>query len=259
MSGVLLVGGAVAAASFLALWLISLPLHNTSIVDPFWGPALSIVAWSTYLAADSPGSRGLLLTILVTVWGLRLGFHLAIRNRGKGEDFRYREFRRRWGDRYWIVSLFTVFVLQAVLLWIVAMPVQVAMANGGTLGVATLIGLTLWGLGLFFETLGDLQLVRFKRDPANQGKVMDRGLWSLTRHPNYFGDFTVWWGHFLVAVDGWGMLWTIVGPIVMSVLLLRVSGVTLLEKSLVKRRPGYEEYVSRVNAFFPGRPRAAGG
>jgi steroid 5-alpha reductase family enzyme len=250
---ILLASAAVAVGAFLLLWLVSLPLRNSSIVDPFWGPGFVVVAWVAYAVAGDPGGRGGLLASLVTVWGLRLGVHLAVRNRGKGEDFRYQAFRLRWGARYWIVSLFTVFLLQALLLWIVSLPVQVAMGAGGDPGPLAIAGVAVWVAGLFFETVGDLQLTRFKRNPANRGKVMDGGLWGLTRHPNYFGDFTVWWGHFLVAVAAWDMVWTIVGPLVMSFLLLRVSGVTLLEKSLTRTRPGYAEYAARVNAFFPGR------
>ncbi len=243
---------AVAAGAFALLWLVSLAVRNSSIVDPFWGPAFAVVAWTGYLIADDPGGRGLLVAVLVTVWGMRLGLHLTVRNRAKGEDFRYQAFRRRWGARYPVVSLFTVFLLQALLLWVVSLPVQAAMSTGGTPGPLAAAGLAVWAVGFFFETVGDLQLVRFKADPANKGKVMDRGLWGLTRHPNYFGDFTVWWGHFLVAFSGWNMAWTVIGPMVMSFLLLRVSGVTLLEKSLAKQKPGYAEYTARTNAFFPG-------
>ena len=256
MTTVLLASAAVAVAAFFVLWLISLPLRNSSIVDPFWGPGFALVAWTAYAVADDPGSRGLLVATLVTVWGTRLGLHLGVRNLRKGEDFRYQAFRRRWGGRYPVVSLFTVFLLQAALLWVVSLPVQVVMAAGGSPGPLAMVGVGVWALGFFFESVGDLQLVRFKRDPANQGRVMDRGLWSLTRHPNYFGDFTVWWGHFLVAFSGWDAAWTVIGPVVMSILLLRVSGVTLLEKSLAKRKPGYAEYAARTNAFFPGRKKS---
>ena len=252
MSGVLLAGAAALAASFVVLWLISLVVRDASIVDPFWGPSFVIVTWVAYVAADDPGARGLLVAVLVSVWGVRLGTHLAVRNLGHGEDFRYQAMRRRWGSRFWIVSLATVFLLQAALAWIVSLPVQVAMVDGGTPGWLAAAGLALWGVGVFFETVGDLQLVGFKRDPASRGKVMDRGLWRYTRHPNYFGDFAAWWGHFLVAIATWGSIWTIVGPIVMSTLLLRVSGVTLLERSIGSRRPGYPEYAARTNAFFPG-------
>lgn len=245
----------VAVASFVTLWVVSLVVRNSSIVDPFWGPSFAIVAWVSYAAADDPGARGLLVAVLVTVWAARLGIHLTVRNLGHGEDFRYQAFRRRWGSRYWIVSLGTVFVLQAALMWVVSLPVQVAMVDGGDPGVLAWAGTVVWAVGLFFETVGDLQLRRFKADPSNAGRVMDRGLWRYTRHPNYFGDFTVWWGHFAVSVAAWGSAWTIVGPILMSTLLLRISGVTLLEKSLKRRRPDYEAYVARTSAFFPRRPR----
>ena len=258
MTTVLLASAAVAIGAFFLLWLISLPLRDSSIVDPFWGPGCALVAWTGYAVAEDPGSRGLLVAALVTVWGARLGLHLGVRNLGRGEDFRYQSFRRRWGRRYPVISLFTVFLLQAALLWVVSLPVQAAMATGGSPGPLAMAGVALWAVGFFFESVGDLQLVRFKRDPANNGKVMDRGLWSLTRHPNYFGDFTVWWGLFMVAFSGWDVAWTVVGPLVMSLLLLRVSGVTLLEKSLAKRKPAYAEYAARTNAFFPGRQSRPG-
>ncbi len=259
MSEVLIVSAVVAGGSFFLLWLLSLVMRDASIVDPFWGPAFAIIAWSAYAVADDPGARGLLVAVLVTVWGTRLGVHLAVRNLGHGEDFRYQAFRRRWGSRFGLVSLATVFGLQAALAWIVSLPIQAAMADGGRPGWLAAIGMGVWCLGLFFETVGDLQLARFRRDPSSQGKVMDRGLWRFTRHPNYFGDFAVWWGHFLVAIAAWASVWTVIGPIVMSTLLLRVSGVTLLEKTLSKHRPGYAEYAARTNAFFPGPRKEAPG
>jgi steroid 5-alpha reductase family enzyme len=192
----------------------------------------------------------------VTVWGLRLTLYLSIRNLGKGEDYRYQAMRRRWGRNFPFISLGTVFLLQAALMWIVSLPVQVSMANPGDPGSLAWLGLAVFALGLFFETVGDWQLARFKADPDNKGKVMDRGLWRYTRHPNYFGDFAVWWGLFLIAVADVSMLWTIVGPLVMSWLLLRVSGVAMLEKTIGRRRPGYEEYARTTNAFFPWKPKA---
>ncbi|WKZ81854.1 MAG: DUF1295 domain-containing protein [Acidimicrobiia bacterium] len=255
MSQVLLTSGLVAVGAFTVLWVISLLVRDASIVDPFWGPGFVLIAWTAFVTAEDPGGRGLLLAILVTVWGLRLGLHLAIRNLGKGEDYRYQEFRRRWGRRFPAVSLGTVFLLQALLAWVVSLPVQVAMVDGGAPGLIAIAGVAVWAVGFFFETVGDLQLVRFKRSPENAGTVMDGGLWRYSRHPNYFGDFTVWWGHFLVAVARPASLWTVVGPLLMSFLLLRVSGVTLLERTITSRRPGYEEYVRRTSAFFPRPPK----
>jgi len=252
----LVTAGVVVVALFVALWLVSLMVRDASIVDPFWGPGFAIVAWVVYARADDPGFRGLVVAVIVTIWALRLGIHLAVRNLGHGEDFRYQAMRRQWGSRFWIVSLGTVFLLQAALMWIVSLPVQVAMVDGGDATVLVWIGVAIWAVGLFFETVGDWQLRRFKADPTNAGRVMDRGLWRYTRHPNYFGDFTVWWGIFLAAIAVVGHAWTIVGPIVMSILLMRVSGVPMLERSLAKRRPGYEEYVARTSSFFPRPPRA---
>jgi steroid 5-alpha reductase family enzyme len=153
------------------------------------------------------------------------------------------------------VSLFTVFLLQGVLLWIVSLPVQVAMIAPGEIGLLSAIGIGVWGIGLSFEAIGDGQLARFKANPENRGQVMDRGLWRYTRHPNYFGDFCVWWGIFIAALDASGTAWTVIGPMLMSWLLIRVSGVAMLEKTIAKRRPGYAEYAARTNAFFPGLPR----
>ncbi len=251
----LLTAAIVAGAFFVALWLISLAVRDASIVDPFWGPGFAVVAWVVYARADDPGTRGLLVTMLVTIWALRLGVHLAVRNLGHGEDFRYQAMRRHWGRRFWIISLGTVFLLQGALMWIVSLPVQVAMVDGGSAGILAWIGAGVWAVGLFFETVGDWQLRRFKADPGNAGRVMDRGLWRYTRHPNYFGDFTVWWGIFLVTITSVAHLWTIVGPVVMSILLMRVSGVPMLERSIATRRPGYAEYVARTAAFFPRPPR----
>lgn len=247
---------AVAAFMFIT-WLVSLARHDASIVDIAWGAGFVLVAWVAFAAGDGYGPRQWLITLMVTAWGLRLSFYLAWRNLGKGEDYRYQAMRRRWGDRFPIISLVTVFALQGLLMLVVSLPVQAAHAwdTPRNLTVLDLAGAAVWAAGLFFEATGDWQLARFKTDPANAGKVMDRGLWRYTRHPNYFGDFLVWWGIFLVTLSRWESAWTIVGPAAMSYLLLRVSGVTLLERSLVKRRPGYEEYIARTSAFFPRPPK----
>jgi steroid 5-alpha reductase family enzyme len=240
-----------------ALWAVSVAVRDTSIVDIFWGSGFVVVAWTAFLLVDGSGDRRLLLAVLVTVWGVRLTVHLARRNLGKGEDPRYAAMRRRHGDRWPVLSLVVVFWLQGALMWVVSLPVQVAMTDPtpGGLGALDWVGVALWAIGLAFEALGDLQLVRFKADPANRGKVMDRGLWRYTRHPNYFGDFCVWWGIWLVALATGSAWWTAVGPAVMSVLLIRVSGAALLERSLLRRRPGYADYVARTSGFFPWPPR----
>ncbi len=239
------------------LWAVSLVLRDASIVDVFWGTGFVFVAWTAYALADGSQDRALLLALLVTAWGLRLTAHLAHRNLGKGEDYRYAEMRRRHGDGWPLRSLFVVFWLQGALIWVVSLPVQAAMADPTPAGLGLLdwVGTAVWAVGLAFEAVGDWQLSRFKADPANRGKVMDRGLWRYTRHPNYFGDFCVWWGIWLVALAAGSTWWTVVGPAVMSVLLIRVSGIALLERSLSRRRKGYADYVARTSAFFPRPPR----
>ena len=258
----LLVGAITIGGAVVLLWLLSLPLEDTSIVDIFWGFGFVLTAWVVYAWAsfadvpDGGEGRRLLLTVLVTVWGLRLTLYLAWRNLGKGEDFRYQAMRRRWGRRWWWVSLIVVFLFQGALMWVVSLPVQVGvLPSSPGIGPLAFVGATVWAVGVFFETVGDVQLARFKSHPENRGLVMDRGLWRYTRHPNYFGDFCVWWGIWLVALDGSGTWWTVVGPVTMSILLLRVSGVTLLERALAKRRHGYEDYAARTSAFFPRRPK----
>lgn len=237
------------------LWLVSLRLRNSSIVDPFWGAGFVIVAWTSCLFNSPVSARSWMLVILVSIWGLRLSVFLSWRYLGHGEDSRYAAMRTKHGERFWWVSLFTVFGLQGVILWFVSFPVQVTtVLPSSPINLVDMVGVVIVLTGLFFETVGDWQLAAFKRDQRNSNKVMDRGLWRYTRHPNYFGDFCVWWGFFLIAAAG-GAGWTIGSPILMSVLLLRVSGVSLLESTIVDRRPDYARYKSRTNAFFPGPPR----
>ena len=259
MTEVLVVNAVVIAAMVSALWLVSLALRDASIVDIFWGFGFVVVAWVSSFVADGNADRRVLLVVLVSIWGLRLAGYLAWRNIGKGEDYRYQAMRRRFGDRFWIVSLWYVFGLQGALMWIVSLPVQAAGTFDDGLIWLDFVGVAFWVVGLFFETVGDIQLARFKADPANKGKVMNRGLWRYPRHPNYFGDFMVWWGLYLIALATGGGWWTVVGPLVMSVLLMRVSGAALLERSLRKRREGYEEYVATTSGFFPRPPKQRAG
>lgn len=238
-------------AGFLT-WLISVQQRNVTIVDTLWSLMFVIAAFS-YAAYTLPaGARAQLLLVLVTIWGLRLAFYLARRNHGHEEDRRYQKIRRRNEPGFTWKSLYLVFGLQAVLAWIISLPLLGGIAgDADPLGLLDYAGVALWCVGIYFEAVGDWQLTRFKADPANAGKVMDQGLWGLTRHPNYFGDFCVWWGFGLIALAA-GAWWSLVGPAIMSVLLLRVSGVALLERDIGKRRPGYAEYIRRTNAFFPG-------
>ncbi len=237
------------------LWLLSLALKNASIVDIFWGLGFVVVAWICYFNTTGFEPRKTLITTLVTIWGLRLSIYLFFRNQGKGEDYRYQSLRARIGKNFPIISLFVVFIFQGLLIWLISLPIQAASASAlpNEFTLFDVIGTLFWVVGIIFEAFGDWQLAQFKSDPNNKGKVMDRGLWKFTRHPNYFGDALLWWGIFLIALpNGW---WTILSPIVMTTLLMKISGVALLEKTLKKTKPQYEEYVRKTNAFLPWFPK----
>jgi steroid 5-alpha reductase family enzyme len=256
-AGTALLSAAIAiAVLMLGTWLLSLLLRNASIVDIVWGLGFVVVAWVVRLQGDTETARQWLLVALVTIWGLRLAGYLFWRNHGQPEDYRYRAMRKRWGGRFPLVSLVTVFTLQGVLMWIVSLPVQLGQVpDEPGLGALAVLGTIVWLVGFAFEAGGDYQLARFKSDPANEGKVMDRGFWRFTRHPNYFGDACAWWGIAIVAAESGLGAWGIIGAVVMTVLLLRVSGVALLEKSLKKRKPEYQAYIDRTSAFIPFPPK----
>jgi steroid 5-alpha reductase family enzyme len=235
-------------------WIVSVAQRNVTIVDSLWSILFILAAFTYAATVDAPGPRTKLVQLLVTLWGLRLAIYLFLRNHGKEEDRRYQALRRRNEPGFAFKSLYLVFGFQAVLAAIISLPLLAAINSGRAPGWLDYAGVALWGAGLFFEAVGDWQLARFKADPASEGKVMDRGLWRYTRHPNYFGDFCVWWGFYLLALSAGGW-WSIIGPALMSVLLLKYSGVALLERSIGGRRPEYEDYVRRTNTFFPGPPR----
>jgi steroid 5-alpha reductase family enzyme len=240
-----------------ALWIISLILKDSSIVDIFWGAGFVMSAWVAFIATlDNAGPRDWLMVFVVTIWGLRLSIHILIRNWGKGEDFRYVKMREDSHGQWWWQSFFKVFLLQGILMWLVATPISVVQMHGAAdmLGVLDYIAVVLWVFGFFFEAVGDAQLSRFKANSENKGKVLTSGVWRYTRHPNYFGDSAQWWAFYLLAVAAGGW-WSIFSPIIMTLLLIRVSGVALLEKSLSKTKPGYEEYQQRTSAFIPWFPK----
>jgi len=256
-ASLVLVGAIVAiACMMLTVWAISLVMRDASIVDIAWGSGFVLVAWVSYWLSDGNSTRSLLLTVLTTIWGLRLAIYLAKRNLGHGEDFRYQTMRRKHGARFAIVSLYTVFGLQGLLMFVVSLPVQLGQVQTEPgLGPLGWLGVLVWAIGIYFEAVGDAQLAKFKRDPANKGLVMDQGLWRYTRHPNYFGDSCVWWGLGLIAAETSNGVYGLVGPVVMTILLVKVSGVAMLDRSLLKRKPGYENYVATTSGFFPRPPR----
>lgn len=241
------------------VWVGSLVRRDASLVDRFWGAAFVVLAWTYVLFGAAEGSRPVLVAALVTIWGLRLAGYITWRNWGDGEDPRYRAMRERNPDTFPVRSLVTVFGLQGVLAWLISLPLLATATRPADLGLLDGLAVVVWAVGLYFEAVGDWQLSRFLADHVNRGRVMDRGLWRYTRHPNYFGDTTVWVGYGLFALaTGWGGAYGLVGTALMALFIVRVSGLALTEKrmgSSGSKREGYDEYVARTNAFFPGPPR----
>ena len=237
-------------------WAVATSRRNAGLVDIFWS-LFMLGAACVYASLDATiDTRVVVVFTLLAAWAVRLAAHLAIRNWNAPEDRRYQAIRARNEPGFAWKSLYLVFWLQGVLAWLIAAPLAVALGSPVPLGIGDYVGGALAVFGIAFEAIADAQLARFKARPANRGRVLDTGLWRYTRHPNYFGEFCVWWGFFAIAA-GAGGAWTVFAPLIMTVLLLKVSGIALLERDIGERRPGYREYVARTNAFFPGPRRAA--
>ncbi len=253
-----ILGGLLLAVAVLTLvWIGSVVRRDASLVDRFWGIGFVVLAWYYWWALKPAASAAVpnLLLGLVTLWGVRLSGHLTWRNWGHGEDYRYQAMRERAGSRFWWTNLFTVHFLQAGIMWFVSLPLLVALGGQATLSNPLVwLGVGLFAVGFFFEAAGDWQLARFRADPANRGTVLDSGVWRYTRHPNYFGDACLWWGFYCFAAASHGA-WTVLSPMVMTGLLLKVSGVALLERKLVETKPQYRDYIARTSGFFPRPPR----
>ncbi len=249
---------ATAATAFLC-WLASLARRDVSLIDRTWS-LMFVLAALVYASCGgaAPARVGLVMVPLLA-WALRLALHITVRNWGQGEDRRYQKIRENHEPGFPFKSLYIVFGPQAVLAWIISLPLLGAMWGRGIPGWRDLPGLMLWLTGFCIEVIADRQLANFRAVPANRGAVMDRGLWRYSRHPNYFGECCLWWGFYLLALAA-GAWWAIVAPLLMTVLLLRVSGVTLLEQDIAERRPAYRDYVARTSAFMlqaPRRPQSA--
>jgi steroid 5-alpha reductase family enzyme len=253
----MLITGLIVTVFAILIWVGSVAVKDASIIDRFWGIGFIVVCFASLLQQETVSSHSILLLLMTTVWGLRLSAHITWRNWGTGEDYRYVAMREKHGNAFAWKSLFTVFLLQGFLTWFISLPLQFAMSAGQetTIGGVALSGTALFLIGFAFECIGDWQLARFKAAPENKGKVMDRGLWRYTRHPNYFGDAVLWWGLFLTALPAPGVVYTLLSPLVMTGFLMNVSGVPLLEKRMAKTRPAYAEYVARTPTFFPWWPR----
>ncbi len=237
-------------------WIVSLFKGDASIVDSLWSLLFLALSVTWLISYEFVTARGVIVVALISFWALRLSAYITWRNWGEGEDARYQAMRRKHSPGFAIKSLFIVFLLQGTLAWIIALPLLPAITGIRPLTLLDGLAVAVVLFGILFESVADAQLAGFKTRPDSKGQVMDRGLWRYTRHPNYFGECCVWWGFYLfaVAAGGW---WSILSPLLMTFLLLRVSGVTLLEKEIVERRPGYRDYIQRTNAFIPGIPRSA--
>ncbi len=237
---------------YMNFWFIfSLVKKRNDVADVAWGLGFVILAWTSFLLADDFSVRGALVGILVSIWGLRLAWHIHTRNKGKTEDYRYLAWRKEWGKYFYVRSYFQVYLLQGVFLFLIALPILFINKNtGATFGPLDLFGVAVWLFGFYFEFVGDMQLMRFVKDPANKGKLMQSGLWAYTRHPNYFGEVTQWWGIWIIALSvpfGWV---GIVGPIVITFLILKVSGIPMLEKKM-EEHPDFKEYKRKTSVFIP--------
>jgi steroid 5-alpha reductase family enzyme len=236
------------------LWVVSVVKRDVSIVDSAWA-VMCLTAALVYARGADPHSGGTALILaMVFLWAVRLSGHIVRRNWGEPEDRRYQDIRRKYEPHFAVKSLVIVFWFQAGLAWLISMPLWPALTVPVERRMFDVLAVTIWSVGMIFEAVGDWQLARFRADPLNRANVMDRGLWRYTRHPNYFGECLVWWGFYLFAVPT-GAWWTAVGPLLLTYMLLKFSGVTLMEESIVERRPAYREYMTRTNAFIPGPPK----
>jgi steroid 5-alpha reductase family enzyme len=247
---------AVVLWGYMSVWfLISLIWKRNDVADVAWGLGFVLLAWTSFFLSGGSGMRGVLAGILVSIWGLRLSWHIHARHRGKPEDFRYMAWRREWGSWFYARSYAQVYLLQGAFLFLVALPVLLINRNsGGRFGFLEVMGVCVWLFGFIFETVGDAELARFASDPRNRGKILQTGLWQYTRHPNYFGEVLQWWGIWLLAVGVPGGWYSIVGPLTITFLILKVSGIPMLEKKMAEN-PDFAKYKRRTNVFVPWFPK----
>ncbi len=241
---------------YMSLWfVVSLIKKRNDVADVAWGLGFVLLTWTSFYISGDFGIRTILVGVLVSVWGLRLAWHIHRRNRNKTEDYRYLAWRNEWGKWFYIRSYAQVYLLQGLLLYLIVSPVLVI--NNGTnaiFGILDVLGLLVWLFGFYFESVGDAQLAKFISDPTNKGKLLQTGLWSYTRHPNYFGEVTQWWGIWLIAISVPYGIFSIVGPLTITILILKVSGIPMLEKKM-ELNPDFAEYKRKTNMFIPSFKR----
>ena len=240
----------------MSLWfVISVIKKRNDVADVAWGLGFVLMAWTSFLLSEDIGTRGFLVSLLVSLWGVRLAWHIHSRNAGKSEDYRYLSWRKEWGAWFYVRSFFQVYILQGTLLLLIVFPVLLINKNvGADFGLLDFLGITIWLFGFCFEVIGDAQLARFLKNTDNKGKLMQSGLWVYTRHPNYFGEVTQWWGIWLLALSVPSGIFGIVGPITITLLILKISGIPLLEQKMAEN-PEFETYKKRVSIFIPLPPK----
>jgi steroid 5-alpha reductase family enzyme len=252
-----LINLAAASVFMTAGWIISLIRHNVTIADSLWGLGFVLIAWLTFFNSDGFIVRKTILVLLVSLWGLRLFIHLNARNRGKGEDPRYAQWRKKHGTNFWLISLFKVFLIQALFQWAISLGIQYGQAAElpERLTFFDFVGIMIWTAGFIIESAADLQLSVFIKTPGNKGKIMNTGLWRYSRHPNYFGESLIWWGIFVIVLSTpWG-IWTVISPLLITYTLLKLTGVTLMEEVEFGDNTEYQKYVSTTSPFIPWFPR----
>ena len=261
MASVFLAAALLVLAGMSVMAIVGLRARDNSLVDIAYGPLFVLAGWGAWLAADGMSHfqpRPLLLLTLVSVWGLRLGLHIGLRHRGRGEDFRYRRFREDWGNTIVWRSLLQIYLLQGAVVLVIATPILLAIADpGGRLGLADGLGVLLFAAGFLFEAVSDWQMTVFKRQAENRGRLIQRGLWRYSRHPNYFGEALLWWGIFLIGLGAGSGWYGLVSPLVIAFLLLKVSGIPMLEAKY-RDNPEFADYKARTSAFIPWFPRREG-
>jgi len=241
---------------YMTFWfIVSLILKRNDVADIGWGLGFVLLSLVAFFISEKSGNRAILVNFLVTLWGIRLATHVYLRNKGKEEDYRYKKWRKDWGKWFYLRSYLQVYLLQGLFLFLISLPVLIINKNPGEIfNLLDLLGVLIWVIGFYFEVVGDHQLKEFIKNRKNKGKIMEEGLWKYTRHPNYFGEVLGWWGIWIIALSVPFGLWTIVGPIVITFLILKVSGIPMLEKRL-EQKPGFEEYKKRVSKFIPLPPK----
>ena len=244
---------------YMSLWFVlSLVKKRNDVADVAWGLGFVLLAWTSFFVGGAENIRGLLVGFLVSIWGIRLARHIHVRNKGRAEDYRYAEWRKVWSKWFYLRSYLQVYLLQGILLFLIVLPVLLINKSMSTsLSYVDFIGVAIWLFGFIFESVGDAQLSRFIKDPTNKGKLMQSGLWRYTRHPNYFGEVLMWWGLWIIALSVPNGIYGIIGPLTITFLILKVSGIPMLEKKMAEN-PEFAEYKKRTSIFFPLPPKIYG-